>query len=145
MKVWGLRHVGLVVSDLERALGLYRDALGLVEWRRTVESGSYIEQVTGLAGVELEWVKLAAPGGGLLELLHYRRPGCETAVAAPVNAAGRMHAALTVDDVDALYRTLPAMGVRCPSPPALSPDGKVKVLYCFDGDGTNLELVQEMD
>lgn len=152
MSVTGIRHTGLVVTDLERSLALYRDALGFTPWRRAVETGPFIEQVTGIPGVELEWVKLKAPDQTMLELLCYRRPpsspsstGAPGAPHQAVNTPGRLHAAFTVSDVDALFERLPRHGVRCPAPPALSPDGKAKVMYCFDPDGINLELVQEMD
>ena len=145
MSVLGIRHTGLVVSDLERSLRLYRDILGFTQWRRATETGPFIEQVVGIPGVVLEWVKLMAPDKTMLELLCYHQPQSTPAFPEQaVNTPGRLHVALTVPDVEALFLWLSREGLCCPSPPALSPDGKAKVMYCFDPDGINLELVQEM-
>lgn len=64
-----IRHVGLVVRNLERSLTFYRDFLGLEVWRQATEEGSYIDKIVGIPNVRAEWVKLKAPGGSLLELL----------------------------------------------------------------------------
>ena len=54
------RHTGIVVQDLDRAIRFY-EGLGLCLWRREMETGAFIEQVTGLPDVRLEWAKLKVP------------------------------------------------------------------------------------
>ena len=60
----------MVVRDLERASNFYR-ALGFVDLDQAIEEGTFIDQVTGLRHTKLEWIKLKAPDGCLLELLYY--------------------------------------------------------------------------
>ena len=65
-----IRHAGIVVRDLERAADFYR-SLGFVDNNSATEEGDFIDQVTGLKGTKLEWIKLKAPDGNLIELLKY--------------------------------------------------------------------------
>jgi catechol 2,3-dioxygenase-like lactoylglutathione lyase family enzyme len=143
--ILGTRHTGLVVRDLEQSLGFYRDLLGLPVWQRRVEEGDFIDKVVGIPGVKLEWAKLFLPDGSLLELLQYHsHPETGPRSPYPANRHGCSHVALTVGDLETLFQTLQAHGVTCNSPPQVSPDGRVRVLYCHDPDGINLELVEEI-
>ena len=138
------RHTGLVVRDLERSLAFYRDVLGLEVWRRATESGTFIDKLVGIAKVNLEWAKLKAPDGSVVELLQYHsHPGDAPFENSPSNKLGCSHIAFTVVDVDAAYRRLDQMGIHCNAEPQVSPDGAAKVLYCHDPDGIILELVEE--
>jgi catechol 2,3-dioxygenase-like lactoylglutathione lyase family enzyme len=137
-----VRHTGIVVSDLPRALAFYRDLLGLVIVKELEESGEYIDRVTGLSKVRVTTVKLAADGGGMIELLKFHshpvpsRPGRSAA------EPGCSHVAFTVSDLDAEYCRLQAAGVSFHSPPQMAPDGGAKVTYCRDPEGTIVELVE---
>lgn len=139
------RHTGMVVRDLRRSLAFYQEILGYTIWKRAVETGSFIEQVVGIPGVVLEWVKLKAPDGSLLELLEYHsHPDPETyPELQPANRLGCSHIALTVADIDSLYRDLVAHHISCNSAPQMAPDGTARILYCHDPDGIIIELVEE--
>lgn len=139
------RHTGIVVRNLERSLGFYCGILGLEIWRRAVEEGRFIEKVVGIPGVRLEWVKLKAPNGSLVELLQYHTHPVEAPIEnASSNRLGCSHVAFTVEDLDAVYRRLVASRCHCNSEPQRSPDGRVKIIYCHDYDGVLLELVEEL-
>ena len=56
-----IRHVGFVVKDLEESLKFYHEVLGLEIYRRFTEGGDFIDSLTGLKKVKLEWVKLIIP------------------------------------------------------------------------------------
>ena len=71
MQLKSVRHTGLVVRDLEQSLHFYQDILGLTVWKRTLETGAFIEKVVGIPGVSLEWVKLKLPDDTMIELLQY--------------------------------------------------------------------------
>jgi catechol 2,3-dioxygenase-like lactoylglutathione lyase family enzyme len=66
-----IRHVGFVVTNLEESLKFYSGILELEIYRRYTENGPFIDSLTGMKGVSLEWVKLIIPNGGLIELLQY--------------------------------------------------------------------------
>lgn len=142
--ILGMRHTGLVVRDLERSLAFYRDLLGLEVWRRATEEGSYIENVVGISEVRLEWAKLKAPDGSVVELLQYHsHPDNAPIENSRSNRVGCSHVAFTVSNLELTYRKLREVGIHCQSEPQLSPDGVAKVMYCHDPDGIILELVEE--
>lgn len=140
-----IRHSGIVVRDLELSLDFYRDLLGLEIVARNEETGSFIDALVGIDEVRLEWVKLKAQDGSLLELLQYHSHPVEQLVQnAPSNQLGCSHLAYTVEDVQALFERFQQLKVSCVSPPQQSPDGKVAVMYCHDPDGVIIEFVQEL-
>jgi len=145
--VKSVRHTGLVVVDLERSLGFYRDILGLIPCRCMTESGEFIEKVVGFPGAVVEWVKLQAPDGSLIELLQYHTASdgsYDGKAFAKADCLGFSHIAFTVRDIEILYNCLCQKGYHCNSAPQMSPDGMVKVMYCHDPDGIIVELVEEL-
>ncbi|MEI8012401.1 MAG: VOC family protein [Candidatus Omnitrophota bacterium] len=138
-----IRHVGLVVRDVDRVLAFYRDSLGFVVQKDQLEKGPFVEKILGLPGLEVRTIKMKALSGALLELLWfqaYASPGIER----PIYGGGFSHMALTVSDVDGLYRQLKARGIFFINDPEVSADGKAKVAFCRDPEGNFLELVQEL-
>ena len=65
-----IRHTGIVVRDLEKAVVFY-GGLGFKTSTREVEEDSFIEQVVGLRNVSVETAKLSSPCGAMIELLQY--------------------------------------------------------------------------
>ena len=53
-----IRHVGIVVNDLEKSLHFWCEVLGFVVFKRIVEKGSNIDLMMGLKNVEVETAKL---------------------------------------------------------------------------------------
>jgi catechol 2,3-dioxygenase-like lactoylglutathione lyase family enzyme len=140
-----IRHTGIVVKDLEKSLSFYKDFLGLKIFSEDREKGSFIEKLVGIDGVELKWVKLKTPDGNLVELLEYiSHPYKSTGKDRSANKTGCPHLAFTVDDIDKFYADFKEKGYSSINPPALSPNGKVKVMYCYDPDEVILEFAEEI-
>ena len=137
-----IRHTGLVVADLERALHFWCDVLGFKVVKQMDESGPHIDAMMGLRDVRVTTAKLAAPDGNLIELLRFHshpdQPRCD----ATPYSTGFTHIALTVDDLDQLVSRLRQEGVIFPAPPQRSPDGYAKVIYAQGPEGVLLELVE---
>jgi catechol 2,3-dioxygenase-like lactoylglutathione lyase family enzyme len=140
--ITGIRHTGLVVADLERALHFWRDLLGFRITRQMEESGPHLDAMMGLEGVALTTVKLAAPDGSLIELLHFQSHPDRPSWAGTPYSTGFTHIALTVADLDSTCGKLAQAGVGIFAPPQRSPDGTVKVTYCQGPEGVLLELVE---
>ena len=136
-----IRHIGIVVNDLEASLRFYRDLLGFQIVKQMEESGDYIDNMSAIDGVRVTTLKIALPNGQMVELLKYHshpkkekeREICDIGIA---------HIALTVDDLDNEYERLKGGGVLFNAPPQLSPDGYAKVTFCRAPEGTFIELVE---
>jgi len=142
MTAIGIRHIGIVVSDMERSLWFYRDLLGMEVWADFTDSSEYVRNVTQVEGADIWMIKLRAPNGGSVELLKYRSH--PQSVPPPKRSCdvGVNHLAIQVEDIDALYTKAKSEGIEFHAPPTVSSDGGAKVTYCRDPEGVIVELVQ---
>lgn len=137
-----IRHTGLVVADLEGALRFWRDLLGFKVEKQMDESGPHIDAMMGLKDVRVTTVKMTAPEGGMIELLHFQSHPDKPAWLGKPYSTGFTHIAMTVVNLDVAYKKLADAGAVFPAPPQHSPDGIVKVIYCRGPEGVLLELVE---
>lgn len=143
----GVRHIGISVTNMERSLKFYRDLLGLKIERSMSESGQYIDNMLSMKNVKVNTVKLSAQDKGpiLVELLEFKSHPKTSEGKYEISKIGASHVAFTVDDLDEIYSKLTETGVKFNAPPQYSPDGYAKVTFCYDPDGTPVELVQVLD
>ena len=139
------RHTGIVVQDLERAIKFY-EGFGMILLARMVEEGPYIDTLVGLSGTILEWAKLRLPDLSLLELLQYHSHPSDGGkdILQKSNRIGCSHIAFTVLDIEKTIQYILGNGGSIKNNYQFSPDGKVKVIYCYDPEGNILEIVQEI-
>lgn len=121
-----LDHVAVEVADLERAIGFYRDVLGL----RLLFQERDEAHGEAFAFLELE--------GGNLELLARLDGGYAPREPGPMLCP---HLALGTDDLDASLAALADLGVALRKGPLEIP-GMVRWAYFCDPDGNVLEYVQ---
>lgn len=142
MSATGIRHTGIVVSDMQRSLRFYRDLLGLEVWADFKDNSDYVQKVTNVQDAHIWMIKLNAKNGGGVELLQYLshpqpvpepRRSCD---------AGINHIAIQVENIDDLHQKLVAEGIAFHAPPTIASDGSAKVTYCRDPEGVIVELVQ---
>ncbi len=140
------RHTGIVVKDLEKAIAFY-EGLGMQLFSRMTEKGNYIDTLVGLQETILDWAKLKLPDGSLVELLQYispASPDLEHAGLQESNRLGCSHIAFTVTDLEQVTKYIISNKGSIKNNYQVSPDGKVKVMYCYDMEGNILEIVQEL-
>jgi catechol 2,3-dioxygenase-like lactoylglutathione lyase family enzyme len=145
--VLNTRHTGFVVTDLEKFIKFY-EGFGLSVVSRMIEEGDYIDKLVGLDGVKLEWAKLSLPDGSMIELLEYHTHFDlvnKTADFQLANRLGCSHIALTVRNIDETIEYICQSGGAIKNSYQTSPDGNVKVAYCFDMDGNILEIVENIN
>ena len=149
-KTWSLsriHHLGLTVSDIERAIEFYRDVLGMeVVGRRPSVKTDYVAQQTGYPDVELNVAsfRISPTSEQTLEVVQYMSHAGKASQPA-TNQPGTSHLCLLVDDLRAGYDDLSAHGVRFKSAPVTITAGPNKgglVVYFFDPDGYTIELFQ---
>ena len=137
-----VRHVGIIVSDMEKSLKFYRDLLGLKVKSLVDEEGEFLDNMLAHENVKNKVAKLYAKNGNaLVELVE--------SISHPRNKTdrdfftiGASHFALTVDNIDETYDYLIKNGVKFTAPPQQTPDRFAKVTFCEDPDGTPIELVE---
>jgi catechol 2,3-dioxygenase-like lactoylglutathione lyase family enzyme len=138
-----LSHLGLCVSDLERALAFYRDGLGFAEVSRLRFADPGTHKLLGLPGAVLEAVYLRRDGA-TLELLHFPQPGTQLAAGPrPMNQVGLTHLSFLVSDLGGVLAKLRALGATVLDATRL--DGTEKgsnAIFVTDPDGTRIELVE---
>ena len=123
----GTRHTGIVVENLEVAQKFYL-GLGFLVQSEDVEEGCFIDQVTGLNQVKLNWVKMNLPDGSLLELLQYQHPTREQKKTKQLsNEMGLSHVAFTVENMDKICEQVVRLGGGLVNEPALSKNNQFKV------------------
>lgn len=139
-----VRHTGIVVNDLEKAISFYQDLLGLKIVKRKEETGKFIDKITGLKNVTATTVKMAAADGALVELLRFSSHPDNVSASSKITTTGITHLAFTVGDLDSLYQKLKEQGVIFVSQPQVAPNKFAKVVFCQDPEGNLLELAQEL-
>lgn len=143
--VRNIRHFGIVVRDMERSLAFYRDLLGMEIRNRKEEKGLYLDTLLGVENGEILTAKLSSgAGSSLLELIEFTSPRDPDPRRREVNSVGPTHIALTVVDLGKLSAALRENGIQFLSEPIVSPDKKVKLVFCRDPDGNLVELVEEL-
>ena len=143
MTVQRLTHLGICVSDLERALHFWRDALGFRELGTLDVEGSEAATLLELPDVELRAVYLERDGMRI-ELLHYPTPGhAGGGEPRAMNALGLTHLSFRVQDLDATLAALERAGGRVLKQTRTdSPRFGAAAVFVSDPDGTRVELVQ---
>lgn len=137
-----IRHTGITVSDLDRAIDFYQGLLGFRVIKRAIEQSKYIDYLTGLKNVKLTTVKLAADDGNLIELYFFHSHPSLINRKRRITEIGLSHVAFTVKDIDQEYKRLSQAGVKFNSSPKISPDKYAKVAFCRDPEGVLIEFVE---
>jgi len=139
-------HTGITVSNLERSLAFWRDALGFELSHRVDQKGELAAEITGVPDAEISLAVLKAPGGHKIELLQYTAPADRKQhVDLRPCDVGSVHVALTVDDLDAVLEKIAASGWKAGRKPqtlTTGPNAGKRVMYVRDSDGTTIEFMQ---
>lgn len=114
-----IHHVSIIVSDTAKALGFYRDLLGIPEAERPE---------LGFPGA---WLQLGNQQVHLLEL-----PNPDPQAGRPEHGGRDRHLAMTVRDLEALTKRLERAGIAY----SRSRSGRI-ALFCRDPDGNAVELI----
>lgn len=145
--VRSFNHTAFVVSDLERTIGFFRDLLGFELTSRASRDKTAIEDMTGLAGVDIEIAYLKGLGHWI-ELIRYKAPADRGQALPKIYQDGSGHVAFNVDDAEAAVEAARAY--------SLLPIGKIitidqgpnkgrKVVYLQSDDGLSVEFIQTSD
>ena len=143
-RVTATGHTGITVSDLDNAVGYFRDALGLAVSAPIPCSGELFEQVTGVPGCVIDICYVTAPGH-TIELLCYSSPPDKMSSGLRPCDNGHLHLCLEVDDIDAVIAAGRRYGFEPVNPVQLVREGPRagrKVIYTRGPDNLIIELME---
>jgi methylmalonyl-CoA/ethylmalonyl-CoA epimerase len=127
-----LDHIGIAVSSIDDALGIYR-ALGLSEsTREAVASQGVVTAFLPLGDTRLELLEPTGPDSAIAKFLAKRGPGIH-------------HVCFAVDDLEDAVKDLKSRGFRLVNEsPVPGADGKrVAFLHPSAGHGVLIELSEQ--
>jgi glyoxylase I family protein len=140
VKARSFSHVGITVSDFNRAVRFYWEVFGcpLVGVADTPP-----DRVRSFFGVDADqpscrigWVRV--PGGGILEIFEFQ-PN-QPPVPIPWNRIGLTHFSFNVRNTRKWYDYLVSQGVECLGEPERSPRGHT-FFFAKDFDGNLIEMI----
>ena len=139
-----LRHVGIVVKDLNKSYEFYNKFFGFSEHKKNLESGTFIDKILNFDSISVTTLKmLSSCKKYCVELLKFNNPKLDNSSAQSFYSRGITHVAFTVKDLDNLYSSLLESGYKFLSEPSLSDSKEAKVAFCYGPDNELLELVEE--
>jgi catechol 2,3-dioxygenase-like lactoylglutathione lyase family enzyme len=143
-------HFSFTVSNLERSIEFYRDILGMQLVHTMIHDQPYTSVQVAFPNAYLKVALFTIAGipesrsGHVLELIEYVNPRGEPTDTA-TNRPGASHFAFQVDDLNAEYQRMKALGVRFKSEPVKIAAGRNAggwTIYFLDPDNITLELVE---
>ncbi len=138
------RHVGIVTQDLNKSLWFYKKLLGLKIKTRMYEYGATTEKLVNVKNAKINTVKLFNNKNSILiELLHFKNVKKSKNINYNIKRTGCSHFAITVNDIDNIYKRLSKYKIKFLSEPTLSNDKNVKLAFCRAPEGTLIEMVEE--
>jgi len=139
-----LRHVGVVVKNLNYSIKFWTEYLNFSILNETFEDSHFIDKVLKLKASKLKTVKLKCPLGNILELLHFESHNDDEQNTTLPFHNGLTHIALTVGDVEKIYKDLTKKEFIFLSEPQFSPDKKVKLVFGRGPENLLIEFVEEL-
>ena len=140
-----LHHTGLTISNLERSLRFWRDAMGMTVVVDQEKKGGYLEEIVGEPGAHVRMVHLAFDGQGpRIELFEYITPTAGQHISRPADV-GFAHVCVACDDLDSRLERLIGAGGTPFSPPVEIDTGANRGgrgVYLRDPDGHVVELFE---
>jgi catechol 2,3-dioxygenase-like lactoylglutathione lyase family enzyme len=144
MTVTRMDNVGIVVEDLDAAIGFFTE-LGLsLEGRMPIE-GDWAGRVTGLRGQRVEIAMMCTPDGhSRLELSRFDAPGIASDHrTAPVNSLGYLRVMFAVEDIDDTLVRLGRLGATVVDE-VVNYENMYRLCYIRGPEGILIGLAQQL-
>lgn len=128
-------HIGVAVEDLDEAIALYRDRLGMTEQHReTVEQFGVEAALLEIGDAHVELLTPVQPDSGVARFLERNGPGMH-------------HVAYRTDDIDAALERLRQAGLRLIDEEARTGirESRVAFVHPKSTGGVLTEIVQPKD
>ena len=133
------------MSNLDRTVAFFRDALGFDVTSKAPRNASLIERLTGVEGANV-MIAYVRGLGHSLELIEYSGPNDRMAFYPKPCDVGFAHVAYDVDDIDAAIAAASSHDVKPIGPVTVidqGPNQGSRVAYLRDFDGITIEFIEK--
>lgn len=144
MAVKRMDNVGIVVEDLDAAIGFFTELGLILEGRMPIE-GEWAGRITGLRGQRVEIAMMRTPDGhGRLELSRFDTPAIASDHrTAPVNSLGYLRVMFAVEDLDDTLIRLKKLGASVVDE-IVDYEKVYRICYIRGPEGILIGLAQEL-
>jgi catechol 2,3-dioxygenase-like lactoylglutathione lyase family enzyme len=145
-KVLATNHTSFTVSDLDRTIAFFRDAMGFEVTSKAPRDPAVVSRIIGIEGTDI-MVAYVRGAGHNLELIQYLGPreGRGRVRSLPCDV-GFAHIAYDVDDIDAAMEAAAKHDVM-PIGEVVAidagPNAGGRVVYLRDPDGVTIEFIEK--
>lgn len=137
-----IRHVGIVVQDLELCVNFWKEIFEFEIVVDQIEQSPYIDELLGINNPSLRTVKLSDQNGMIIELLKFSEIQSQENWIGTVTSTGLTHIALEVEDIVDTQKNLENRGYKSISKILESKKNNVKVVFIHGPEKLLLELVE---
>jgi len=148
MKINGIAHTGICVSNLENSLKFYHEVLGFKIIDEPCEMVTDSEEGPAMGfGLDCQHriCQLEVLPGQNIELMEFGYPVSSIKTPLPLNTIGKHHLSYLVDDVNAWVEKFKELGLEVVYKPLPYETDKGAAYWAIvkDPDGIQIELMQE--
>ena len=140
----GIRHVGIVVQDIQKSIYFWRDHFDFSIYLDQIEEGEFIEHLLNIPNVKVRTVKMKGQDNSLIELLYFFEKQDIDQWRGNLTSTGLTHLALNVNNLNEKIKKLQSHGFELINQPRKSENGSVMVAFIEGPEGLLIELVEQV-
>ena len=142
MKTIKLRHLGIVVKDIEKTVTIFRALFGIkLKSKISTQSGKYISRLVGFKNTIMKTCILKISDNNRIELIEYVNPKSLKKKISP-NNIGVSHFAITIKSMKNFLNVCKKFKVRLLYKPIFNEDKSAIVVYAIINKEIICEIVQ---
>lgn len=138
----GIRHVGIVVQDIEQSINFWRDHFDFSIYLDQIEEGEFIEHLLNIPNVKVRTVKMKGQDNSLIELLYFYEKQDINQWRGNLTSTGLTHLALNINNLNEKIEKLQSLGFELINQPRKSENGSALVAFIKGPEGILIELVE---
>lgn len=140
----GIRHVGIVVQDIQKSINFWRDHFDFYIFLDQIEEGPFIEHLLNIPKVKIRTVKMKGQDKSLIELLYFFEKPDVDQWQGNLTSTGLTHLALNIKNLNEKIKNLQSHGFKLINQPRKSENGSVLVAFVEGPEGLLIELVEQI-
>ena len=140
----GIRHIGIVVQDIQKSINFWQDHFNFSIFLDQIEEGPFIEHLLNMPNVKVRTVKMNGEDNSLIELLYFFEKQDVDQWRGSLTSTGLTHLAINVSNLDKKINELVFKGYKLVNQPRKSENGSVRVAFVEGPEGLLLELVESV-